>query len=150
MHVFASPDDFKAAVGEDIGSSDWFHITQERVDTFADATEDRQWIHVDPDRAKDGPFGATIAHGYLTLSLLVPLMKGVFRVDGQRMGLNYGLNKVRFPAPVKVGSQVRAAVTVKSVEDVEGGVQVVWLVTVTAEGSTKPGCVAESITRYYY
>ena len=145
MRVFTSPDDFKAAVGEDIGSSEWFTIDQERVNAFAGSTEDRQWIHIDPERAKDGPFGTTIVHGYLTLSLLVPLMKGFFRGEGTRMGLNYGRDRVRFPSPLAVGSKVRASVTVQSVDDVAGGVQVKWLVNVTAEDGQKPACVAEML-----
>lgn len=150
MRVFDSAESLKESVGEELGYSDWLLVDQGRVDLFAQATEDRQWIHVDPQRAAEGPFGGTIVHGYLTLSLLVPLMKGVFQVNGHKMALNYGQNKVRFPAPAPVGSRLRAAVTVRSVEDVKGGVQVVWGVAVEADGVAKPVCVAEPVTRYYF
>jgi acyl dehydratase len=150
MRVFDSAASLQEAAGDDLGHSDWMEVDQARVDLFAEATEDRQWIHVDPERAAEGPFGTTIIHGYLTLSLLVPLMKGVFRVEGHKMALNYGQNKVRFPAPAPVGSRLRAGVAVASVEDVSGGVQVVWRVAVEAEGVDKPVCVAEPVTRYYF
>ena len=150
MRVFDSAESLKESVGEELGYSDWLLVDQGCVDLFAQATEDRQWIHVDPQRAAEGPFGGTIVHGYLTLSLLVPLMKGVFQVNGHKMALNYGQNKVRFPAPAPVGSRLRAAVTVRSVEDVKGGVQVVWGVAVEADGVAKPVCVAEPVTRYYF
>ncbi len=136
-------------VGKDLGHSEWQTITQERVDLFADATDDHQWIHVDPERAAQGPFGTTIAHGFMTLSLLPRLWQNMYRVDGVTMGVNYGLNKVRFPAPVPVDSRVRATSTVVSVEDLGGGAyQVMLSTTVEIEGGTKPACVAESIVRY--
>jgi acyl dehydratase len=139
----------RAMAGQDLGTGDWLEITQERIDAFADATDDHQWIHVDVERAKNGPFGATIAHGFLTLSLLPSLSRGTTRVEGIRMGINYGLNRVRFPAPVRAGSRIRAKVKNVSVADVEGGVQVVNEVTVEIDGEAKPACVAEQVARYY-
>ena len=139
----------REAQGQEWGTSDWFEISQERVNQFADATDDHQWIHVDVERAKQGPFGTTIAHGFLTLSLVVPLAGQVSRVEGIRMGINYGLNKVRFPNPVRVPVRIRAHVKNLSVEDVEGGVQVTNQVTVEVESAEKPACVAETISRYY-
>jgi acyl dehydratase len=147
--AFASIDDLRTAVGTDLGSSDWVDIDQQRIDLFADATGDHQWIHVDPERAAAGPFGTTIAHGFLTLSLLPHLEEGLLDVAGTTMGVNYGLNKVRFPAPVPVGSRVRAHVRLLSVDDVPSGVQVVKQVTIEREGSDKPVCVAESVSRVY-
>jgi acyl dehydratase len=149
MRTFGSLAELSAAKGEHLGYSQWHEVDQERVDLFADATGDHQWIHVDPERAKHGPFGRTIAHGFLTLSLIPELASEVYRVDGVRMGVNYGLNKVRFPAPVPVGSRVRAGVEVLDVTDVEGGIQVVNRVTVEAEGGPKPCCVAETVVRLY-
>lgn len=149
MRTFSTPHDLKDAVGEEVGVSDWFDITQERVNTFAEATDDDQWIHVDPVKAAEGPFGTTIAHGYLTLSLLAPLMQQTYRVDQRKMGVNYGLNKVRFPSPVPVGSRVRARNTLQAVEDVSGGVQATFVVTVEREGADKPACVAEALVRLY-
>ncbi|MEW1973832.1 MaoC family dehydratase [Microbacterium profundi] len=148
-HIFDSPEAFKAAAGQELGSSSWWEIDQSRVNTFAEATGDHQWIHVDVERAKEGPFGGTIAHGYLTLALLVPLMKETFEVRGTRMNLNYGLNKVRFPAPTPVGSRIRVTTRVLSVEGDER-IQVVWGATVTAEGAAKPVCVAEVVTQYVF
>ncbi len=147
--AFDSLDELKAAIGTEVGLSDWIEVPQERINTFADATGDHQWIHVDPDRAAQGPFGTTIAHGYLTLSLLPVLAQGVTTVNGVRMGVNYGLNKVRFPAPVPAGSRVRARFEVLSVEDIEGGAQIVSRVTVEREGGDKPVCVAEAVSRIY-
>ncbi|AOT58131.1 MaoC family dehydratase [Streptomyces fradiae] len=147
--IFTTVDELRAAVGEQLGHSDWLEVDQKRIDLFADATGDHQWIHVDPERAARGPFGATIAHGYLTLSLLPVLTPQVMRVEGVRMGVNYGTNKVRFPAPVPVGSRVRATALVKEVEDVPGGVQLTAVVTVEREGGDKPVCVAESVSRFY-
>ncbi|QNS07139.1 MaoC family dehydratase [Streptomyces xanthii] len=147
--VFKSVDELKGAVGEQLGYSDWAEITQERINQFADATGDHQWIHVDPERAKDGPFGTTIAHGYLTLSLLPLFGPQLITVEGMTMGVNYGTNKVRFPAPVPVGSRLRASATITNVEDVAGGVQVSVAFTVEREGGDKPVCVAESVSRYY-
>jgi acyl dehydratase len=148
--AFNSLEDLRAAAGTEIGVSDWVEIDQERINLFADATGDHQWIHVDPEKAAKGPFGTTVAHGYLTLSLLPMLSDGVVTVDGVRMGVNYGLNKVRFPAPVPVGSRVRARFELLSVEDVEGGVQTVARVTVEREGGDKPVCVAETVSRFYF
>src|SRR4051812_3955692 len=136
--------------GEHLGSSDWHEVTQDQVNLFADATGDHQWIHVDPERAKSGPFGATIAHGYLTMSLVPFLLQQIWQVAGMRMGLNYGINKVRFPSPVPVGSKVRADATLAKVEEVGGGgFQATLAVTVEIEGQDKPGCVAEVVYRYY-
>jgi len=146
---FASLEELRAAAGTSLGAGDWTTVTQEQVNMFADATGDHQWIHIDPERAAAGPFGRTIAHGYLTLSLLPQLASGRFRVDGARMAVNYGLNKVRFPAPLPVGTRVRGLIDIVSVEDVESGVQVTAKVTVEAEGLPKPVCVAETLTRIY-
>jgi len=148
--VFTSTDELTAAVGEELGVSDWLEIDQKRIDLFADATGDHQWIHVDPERAKDGPFGTTIAHGYLTLSLLPALVPQVMRVEGMQMGVNYGVNKVRFPATVPVGSRVRARVELADVAEAGGGVQVAAKVTVEREGGEKPVCVAETLSRYFW
>jgi acyl dehydratase len=147
--TFASIDALRDAVGKDLGYGDWVTIDQARINQFADATGDHQWIHVDPARAAQGPFKTTIAHGYLTLSLLPALTSGLVRVDGIRMGVNYGVNKVRFPAPVPVDSRVRAHVEIVSVEDVGGGVQVTSRVTIERDGGDKPVCVAESVARFY-
>ena len=149
MRTFASVAELATSVGELIGPGDPLPVEQERVNLFADATGDHQWIHVDAERAAAGPFGGTVAHGYLTLSLIPDLTQRLYRVDGVRMAINYGLNKVRFPAPLRVGSQVRAAVELVSVEPVAGGYQLVARVTVTADGSDKPCCVAETVSRLY-
>ena len=150
MREIASLAELKALVGQEVAVSDWVEISQERVNQFAEATGDYQWIHLDVERCKrESPFGGPIAHGYLTLSLLPMLMENSVRMTDVRMGVNYGLNKVSFPAPVPVGSKVRSRTTVVSVEDIEGGAQVTWLVTVEREGSDKPVCVAESISRRY-
>jgi acyl dehydratase len=149
MRTFATVAELRAAKGEHLGYGDWLQVEQDRINQFADATGDHQWIHVDPERAKSGPFGTTIAHGYLTLSLVPLLVRQVYRVEGVRMGINYGLNKVRFPATVPVGSRIRAGVEIVDVADVEGGVQVTNRVTVEIEGSTKPCCVAETVARIY-
>ena len=140
----------KAKAGQEWGRSDWLQVTQDRIDQFADATDDHQWIHVDAERAKKGPFGTTIAHGFLTLSLIPGLAGSLVKVEGVRMGINYGLNKVRFPSPVRVGSRVRAVSKNVSVDDVEGGVQVVNQVTIEIEGQEKPACVAETVSRFYF
>jgi acyl dehydratase len=150
MKVFESVDALRAAVGQHIGYSDWREITQEQVNLFAEATDDHQWIHVDLERAAAGPFGTTIAHGFLTLSLISALVRQVWRVDGVSMAVNYGSNRVRFPAPVPVGSRVRAGVVVKSIDDVPGGVQLVSEVTIELDGSEKPCCVAETVSRIYF
>ncbi len=137
-------------VGRELGTSEWFEVTQDRVDTFADATGDHQWIHVDVERAKaESPFGGPIAHGYLTLSLLVPLFAEVLVVTDTAMGVNYGLNKVRFPSPVPVGSRVRLTATLKDVEQVTGGLQLTFSAVIEREGSEKPACIAEPVYRYY-
>ena len=143
--TFTSVDELKAAIGEDLGSGEWLEITQERVDAFADATGDHQWIHVDPERAKSGPFGTTIAHGYLTVSLL-PLIAGkIFTVEGPKLVLNYGMNKLRFPNPVKVGARIRSNAVITSVEETPKGVNMVVTNTVEIEGEAKPACVAENL-----
>ncbi len=138
-------------VGTEVGVSDWMEITQERVNAFADATDDHQFIHVDPEAARLTPFGGTIAHGFLTLSLIIPLVAQIpFDVGVPRMGVNYGLNKVRFPAPVPVGSRIRARLSLDAVSEVAGGLQLERTVTVEVEGSDKPAMVAESLVRLYY
>lgn len=142
-------DDLTPLVGSELGVSDWLEITQQRIDTFADATDDHQWIHVDPARAKDGPFGTTIAHGYLTLSLIIPLWTQLLDVREVRNKLNYGLNKVRFPSPVPVGSKVRVRASLASVEEVPGGVQLTLDAVVECDGSEKPACVAQPVFRFY-
>ncbi|KAA9148554.1 MaoC family dehydratase [Amycolatopsis acidicola] len=147
MRVFSSLDEFTAAAGEQLGTSDWHTVTQEQVDTFADATGDHQWIHVDIEKAKAGPFGGPIAHGFLTLSLLPVLAKSTYRVDGLKMGINYGLNKVRFPQPVKVGAKVRGTAELAEIGDVPGGKQAVVKWTVEIEGEPKPACIAEFVVR---
>jgi acyl dehydratase len=149
MRRFADLDELRAAAGEHLGYSDWTLVEQDRVNQFADATGDHQWIHVDPERAKAGPFGTTIAHGYLTLSLLPMLAAQVYRVEGIRMGINYGLNRCRFPATVPTGSRVRLGLDLLSVDDVEGGVQVAMRATIERENGDKPCCVAETLTRFY-
>jgi acyl dehydratase len=145
MRVFNGIDELSKAVGEHLGHSDWHTVTQEKVDQFADATGDHQWIHVDPERAKAGPFGGTIAHGYMTLSLLPMLNAQIYRVDGLSMGINYGTNKVRFPAPVPVGSRVRAGAEVVEVSPNAQGAQAVIRTTIEVENQDKPACVAESV-----
>jgi acyl dehydratase len=143
-------DELTALAGQDLGVSSWLEITQERVNLFADATGDHQWIHVDLERAGQGPFGGPIAHGYLTLSLVIPLFGEILKVEGVRMGVNYGLEKVRFPSPVRVGSKIRLAARLDSVEKVTGrSVQVVFDFTVEIDGGTKPACVARPIYRYF-
>ncbi|HET8991223.1 MAG TPA: MaoC family dehydratase [Acidimicrobiales bacterium] len=142
-------DELAAHVGEHLGYCDYRTVTQDQVDRFADATGDHQWIHVDPERAAAGPFGGTIAHGYLTLSLIPVLVGSLLRVSGVSMGVNYGSNRVRFTSPVRVGSDVRAGATLASVEEVPGGVQVALEVTVEVRGQAKPACVAETLTRFY-
>jgi acyl dehydratase len=151
MRTFTSPEELIAAVGEHLGYSGWHQIDQERVNLFADATGDHQWIHVDAEKAAQGPFGTTIAHGFLMLSLFPQLMTEVYRVDGVRMGINYGLNKVRFPAVLPVGSKVRAGGTLVSVDRMpDGGYQIVAEATLEREGGEKPCCVAQTIARIYF
>ena len=147
--VISGTDELKAAVGQHLGYSDYIEITQERVNQFAEATGDFQWIHVDVERAKAGPFGAPIAHGYLTLSLGPVLYPQVVRVDGFSMGVNYGANKVRFPSPVPVGSRLRLGVKLLEVKDVAGGAEITLEFTFEVEGATKPSCVAEIIFRLF-
>jgi acyl dehydratase len=150
MREIASVAELKSLVGQEVSVSEWVEITQERVQLFADATGDHQWIHLDVERSrKESPYGGTIAHGFLTLSLLPMLMHRAVAMPFFKMGVNYGLNKVRFPAPVPVGRQVRGRMTLMSVEDIPGGVQIIWQVTMECEGGDKPVCVAESITRRY-
>ena len=146
MRVFNGLDDLRASVGTSLGTSEWHLVTQEQVNLFAGATGDHQWIHVDPERAAAGPFGGPIAHGFLTLSMIPMLLWQVFSIEGVRMMVNYGLNKVRFPSAALVGSQVRANVDVVSVTDTPHGAQVVMAVTVERAGGDKPVCVAETIT----
>lgn len=149
MTTFESVEALKDATGEHLGYSEWMEITQDRVNRFADATDDHQFIHIDPAAAAQTPFGGTIAHGFLTLSLVVTLVGQIYRVAGIRMAVNYGLNRVRFPAPVPVGSKIRAGAELRSATDVPGGLQVELTVTVETEGGTKPVCVAETVSRLY-
>ncbi len=149
MSTTLTMDDLPGLVGQHMGYSQWHEIDQKRIDLFAEATGDHQWIHVDPERAVSGPFGTTIAHGYLTLALLPVLLQETWRVEGMSFGVNYGCNKVRFPSPVKVGSKVRLGNTIAAVEEVEGGMQLLIDVTIEAEGSAKPSCVAQVVYRYY-
>ena len=142
-------DGLKACVGQHLGYSDYVEITQEQVNLFAEATGDHQWIHVDVERAKGGPFGGPIAHGYLTLSLGPVLLPQIMRVNGVAMGVNYGTNKVRFPSPVPVGSKLRLGATLTGVEDVAGGAQLTIALVFEVEGAPKPACVAEVVYRYY-
>jgi acyl dehydratase len=141
-------DGLRKLAGADLGPGDWLEITQERVDAFADATGDHQWIHVDPERARGGPFGGTIAHGYLTLALIISLWTQLLRIEGVAMAVNYGLNRVRFPAPVPVGSQIRLRARVAAAEEVPGGVQLTVGFTMELRGSDKPAVVAEALYRY--
>jgi acyl dehydratase len=149
MRTITGLDELRDAEGEVLGTSDWHEVTQEDVDTFADVTGDHQWIHVDPERARQTPFGGTIAHGYYTLSLAPRLSDQILRLDGFAFGLNYGLNKVRFPAPVPVGSRMRMTCKLAKLEDIPGGAQVTFENTFEVEGGEKPVCVAESLARVY-
>ncbi|OBJ46445.1 dehydratase [Mycolicibacterium mucogenicum] len=149
MRVFESLDELVAAEGQVLGCSAWVAITQESVNLFADATGDHQWIHVDPERAATGPFGTTIAHGYMTLSLLPQLMSQMYAVKGIKVAINYGLNKVRFPSPVPVGSKVRATSTLKAIDRIgDAAVQLTVSTNMEIEGVAKPACVAENVVRY--
>ena len=151
MANFDSVASVLAAVGTDLGTTDWVEISQERINTFADATGDHQWIHVDPERARSGPFGACVAHGYLTLSLANLFLPQLVSYQRLKMGVNYGCDKVRFPAPVVVGSRVRGHGTVVAAEPVKaGGVQVTVRISVQIEGADKPGCVVDTISRLYF
>lgn len=145
MRIFNGVEELEQAVGTHLGFSDWHTITQEQVDGFAESTGDHQWIHVDPERAAQGPFGTTIAHGFLTMSLISMLLPQVYEIAGMNMGINYGANKLRFPSPVPVGSKIRAGVDLLSVTQVPAGYQVVTKVTVERAGGDKPVCVAESV-----
>ncbi|HNI86042.1 MAG: MaoC family dehydratase [Rubrivivax sp.] len=149
MKHFETLAELAACVGQEVAVTDWFTVEQAHIDQFAQATGDHQWIHVDPERAKAGPFGAPIAHGYLTLSMLAGHLGGVVQVREVRMGVNYGLNKVRFMAPVPVGSRLRARVTLLDAQPLEGGMQLAWRSTIEREGADKPVCVAEPLARYY-
>jgi len=147
--VFKTPADLEEAVGKNLGCSDWIVIEQERIDLFADATGDHQWIHVDPERAKEGPYGATIAHGYLTMSLVNLFLPQIVDVQGTSMGINYGCEKIRFPSPVKVGSRIRGCGKLTAVEHIKGSVQAIIRVTIEIEGSDRPACIVDTISRYY-
>jgi acyl dehydratase len=144
-----SIEELKALIGTHVGYGEYLTVTQDAVNQFADATGDHQWIHVDPVRAADGPFGGTIAHGYMTLSLIPALLSGVMSVAGVKMGVNYGTNKVRFTSPVLVGSQVRAGSTVADVEEIPGGAQVTMDIVIEIKDAPKPACFAQIVTRYY-
>ena len=149
ISIFNNPAELLAAPGTHLGYSDWLEIDQARIDLFADATGDHQWIHVDPERAAKGPFGKTIAHGYLTLSLANLFLPEIMRVDDISMGVNYGCEKVRFPAAVPVGSRVRGAGEVISAQEIKGAVQVVVRMTIEIEGGDRPACVIDTISRFY-
>lgn len=148
MKVFKDLNEFAGAQGSQLGPTDWLEIDQDRVNLFADATDDHQWIHVDPERAKDGPFGTTIAHGLLTLSLLPHFSHDLYRVDNVKLAVNYGYNKVRFITPVKVGAKIRARGELTAINQLEGAIQATTTITIEIEDSQKPAAVAESIVRY--
>jgi acyl dehydratase len=147
VRVFTDIDEFTAAVGTTLGQGPWRTVTQEQIQLFADATDDHQWIHVDAERAATGPFGTTIAHGYLTLAMIPALGKEIYRVEGLAMSINYGLNRVRFPTPVPSGSSIRATAELREVETVPGGIQAVVRYVVEIDGVSKPACVAECVAR---
>jgi acyl dehydratase len=150
MRIFKTPAELKDHVGETLGESDWLEIDQDRINTFADATGDHQWIHVDVERAKEGPFGAPIAHGYLTASLANYFLPRIVEVQGISMGVNYGCDKIRFPSPVKVGSRIKGTGVLTSVEETkDGGIQAKITITIDIEGGSRPACVIETISRYY-
>jgi acyl dehydratase len=150
MKIISGLDELRTYVGKEIGVSNWCEVSQEMINAFADATGDHQWIHVDVARARqESPYGGPIAHGFLTLSLTPKLMWEVYKVDGVKMGVNYGVNKVRFPAPVPAGSRVRAHVKLLELQDIEGGAQAITQVTFEREGNDKPVCVAETVSRWY-
>jgi len=150
VRTFHSAEEITAAAGEELGTSDWLNVDQERIDRFADATGDHQWIHVDREKAAAGPFGGTIAHGYLTLALLPQFAWQICTVEGAAMAVNYGANKVRFINPVKVDSRLRSSARLSEVTDVAGGLQLVVVQTVEIEGQDKPACVAETVSRVYF
>lgn len=147
--IFATPHDLLKNQGSKLACTDWFEIDQERINLFADATEDHQWIHVDPEKAATGPFGSCIAHGYLTLSLVNYFLPQLIDVQGIKMGVNVGLDRVRFPSPVPVGSKIRAQGEIVEVEELKCGIQSIVRVTVEIEGQDKPACVADTISRYF-
>jgi len=148
--IFQTPAELSSSIGKHLGHSAWMEVTQQRIQLFADATDDQQWIHVDPERAKQGPFGAPIAHGYLTLSLVNRFLPEIVEVRGISMGVNYGADRIRFPAPVRVGSRIRGGAELIEVENTQdGGVQAKIRVTVEIEGSDRPACVVDTISRYY-
>ena len=150
MKTFHSYSEVLSCIGQEVAISNWVTITQAQIQKFADATGDQQWIHTDPERAANGPFGAPIAHGFLTLSLLPQFFESTFEIEGSKMGVNYGLNRVRFMAPVPVNSRLRARMTLQAAERIEpNGIQMTWLVTVEREGGDKPVCVAESLARSF-
>jgi len=150
MRIFKSLQDLGAQLGQELAVSDWLPIDQQRINLFADATDDHQWIHIDPEKAKEGPFGKPIAHGFLTLSMLPCLIESAIAIEGQKMGVNYGLNKVRFPSPVPVDSEVRARIVLEGFEPLgDNGAQCVMAVTVERRGADKPVCVAQAVTRHY-
>lgn len=148
--IFSSADDVLQKVGQMLGESEWLRVTQDRVNLFADAVGDHQWIHVDPEKARAGPFGGCIAHGYLTLSLSSLFLPQIVEINNMRMGVNYGCERVRFPAPVLVGANIRGRGELVKAEAVEGGVQATIRVTIEIEGNTRPGCVVDTISRYYF
>ena len=149
MRVLNNSKEIAAAAGEELGVSEWVSVEQQRIDQFADATGDHQWIHIDPVRAAAGPFKTTVAHGFLTLSLLPEMSASAFEVRDTRMGVNYGLNRVRFVSPVPSGSRIRARITLQAIEAVSEGFQATWLATIEREGGEKPAAVAEWLVRYY-
>ena len=148
--IFSSAQEILDSVGKDLGATDWIELTQERINKFADATDDHQWIHVDPERARTGPFGACVAHGYLTLSLANLFLPQLVEIRNMRMGVNYGCEKVRFPAPVKAGKRIRGRGEVVKAEMVGDGVQATIRITIDIDGEAKPGCVVETISRYFF
>ena len=148
--VLDGPDDVRAHLGRHLGHSEWIEIDQDRVNLFADATGDHQWIHVDPERATKGPFGAPIAHGYLTLSISNLFLPQIVEVRGFSAGVNYGVDKVRCPSPVKVGARIRAGAELTAISEVNGGLQTTIVITIDIEGGTKPACVIESLSRWLY
>lgn len=149
MRLFHSVDDLRGFVGSELGTSDWHLVDQVRIDRFAQVTEDEQWIHVDPERAADGPYGTTIAHGFLSVSLIPVMLNEIYQVEGAALRVNYGLNRVRFPAPVPSGARIRGTAVLLSLDDLESSVQVTLRTTVNREGGGKPVCVAENLTRIH-
>lgn len=151
MEIYRGIADLEAAVGKELGPSEWLAVEQDRVDGFAGVTEDHQWIHIDTEKAADGPFGATIAHGFLSLSLVPYFVNRLRRIEGTTMGVNYGLDRVRFPSPIRVGSRIRARTVVRNADRIdENAIQLVMRTTIEVEGSEKPGCVADLVSRHYF